>query len=89
MGCTDEGLRKELTQLKESGVEIEALQIYGGTTSLKYKIFNEEVTHTAIVAFIAIWQGIAYIANNSIVLNYIIVYVSVQMLCEWYKPEKS
>jgi biotin operon repressor len=43
LGCTDEGLRKELTQLKASGTEIEALQTYGGSTSLKSKIFSEEV----------------------------------------------
>ena len=43
LGCTDEGLRKELTAMKKSGVEIEALQSYGGGTSLKSKIFSEEV----------------------------------------------
>ncbi|KAL0012318.1 hypothetical protein SO802_007426 [Lithocarpus litseifolius] len=43
LGCTDEGLRKELNDLRESGVEIEAMQSYGGTTSLKSKIFSEEV----------------------------------------------
>lgn len=44
LGCTDEGIRKELIALKESGIEIEAMQIYGGGTSLKSKIFSEEVT---------------------------------------------
>nr|POF00574.1 hypothetical protein CFP56_27650 [Quercus suber] len=43
LGCTDEGLRKELNDLRESGVEIEAMQSYGGTTSLKSKIISEEV----------------------------------------------
>lgn len=43
LGCTDEGLRKELTDLKETGVEIEAMQNYGGNTSLKSKIASEEV----------------------------------------------
>ncbi|XP_030967786.1 uncharacterized protein LOC126727071 isoform X1 [Quercus robur] len=43
LGCTDEGLRKELNDLRESGVEIEAMQGYGGTTSLKSKIISEEV----------------------------------------------
>nr|POF25257.1 hypothetical protein CFP56_34078 [Quercus suber] len=43
LGCTDEGLRKELNDLRESGVEIEAMQSYGGTTSLKSKIILEEV----------------------------------------------
>ena len=45
LGCTDEGLRKELTEIKESGVEIEAMQSYGGSTSLKSKISSEEVSH--------------------------------------------
>ena len=43
LGCTDEGLRKELTDMKESGVEIEAMQSYGGSTSLKSKIASGEV----------------------------------------------
>ncbi|XP_078160393.1 orotidine 5'-phosphate decarboxylase isoform X1 [Carex rostrata] len=42
LGCTDEGLRKELINLKESGTEIEGLQIYGGGTSVKFKILYEE-----------------------------------------------
>lgn len=44
LGCTDEGLRKELVDMKESGVEIEGMHNYGGTTSLKSKIASEEVT---------------------------------------------
>ncbi|XP_057986447.1 uncharacterized protein LOC110633345 isoform X1 [Hevea brasiliensis] len=43
LGCTDEGLWKELNAMKESGVEIEALQNYGGSTSVKSKIFAKEV----------------------------------------------
>lgn len=43
LGCTDEGLRKELTDMKESGIRIDAMQSYGGSTSLKSKIFSEEV----------------------------------------------
>lgn len=43
LGCTDEGLRKELIALKESGVEIEAMETYGGSTSLKSKILSVEV----------------------------------------------
>lgn len=31
--------------MKEFGVEIEEMQNYGGTTSLKSKIISEEVTH--------------------------------------------
>ncbi|XP_073124734.1 uncharacterized protein [Henckelia pumila] len=42
LGCTDEGLRKELADMKESGVEIEAMKAYGGSTSLKYKIVSQE-----------------------------------------------
>lgn len=48
LGCTDEGLRKELTEMKESGFEIEAMQSYGGSTSLKSKIFSEEVSHSYV-----------------------------------------
>jgi len=44
VGCTEEGLRKELTAIRESGDEIEALQNYGGSTSVKSKIFAEEVS---------------------------------------------
>lgn len=43
LGCTDEGLRKELTDMKDSGFEIEAMQSYGGSTSLKSKIISNEV----------------------------------------------
>ncbi|KAL5978657.1 hypothetical protein ACLOJK_029774 [Asimina triloba] len=42
VGCTDEGLRKELMDLKDSGFEIEAMEKYGGSTSLKSKILSEE-----------------------------------------------
>nr|XP_016460261.1 PREDICTED: uncharacterized protein LOC107783754 [Nicotiana tabacum] len=43
LGSTDEGLRKELIALKESGAEIEAMETYGGSTTLKSKISSEEV----------------------------------------------
>lgn len=43
LGCTDEGLRKELIDMKESGLEIEVMQSYGGSTGLKSKIISEEV----------------------------------------------
>lgn len=49
LGCTDEGLRKELIDMKESGVEIEAMESYGGSTSLKSKIASGEVSHTFLV----------------------------------------
>ncbi|KAL9452138.1 hypothetical protein AB3S75_008018 [Citrus x aurantiifolia] len=55
LGCTDEGLRKELTAMKESGVEIDALQSYGGGTSLKSKIFSEEVDECIL------WLSIIFI----------------------------
>ncbi|OIS99404.1 PREDICTED: uncharacterized protein LOC109231044 [Nicotiana attenuata] len=43
LGSTDEGLRKELIALKESGAEIGAMETYGGSTTLKSKISSEEV----------------------------------------------
>ncbi|KAL2931323.1 Methylenetetrahydrofolate--tRNA-(uracil-5-)-methyltransferase TrmFO [Bienertia sinuspersici] len=43
LGCTDEGLRKELNNMKESGVEIESMKTYGGSTSPKSKILSKEV----------------------------------------------
>ncbi|CAJ1941372.1 unnamed protein product [Sphenostylis stenocarpa] len=43
LGCTDEGLRKELMDMKNSGIEIDVMQSYGGSTSLKSKIVSEEV----------------------------------------------
>lgn len=49
LGCTDEGLRKELIDMKESGVEIEAMESYGGSTSLKSKIASGEVSRTFLV----------------------------------------
>ncbi|MQM13432.1 hypothetical protein Taro_046357 [Colocasia esculenta] len=55
LGCTDDGLRKELINLKESGIEIEGLHAYGGSTSLKYKIFSEEI-HECIL-----WLSIIFI----------------------------
>ncbi|KAM7500978.1 hypothetical protein LguiA_025392 [Lonicera macranthoides] len=55
LGCTDEGLRKELTDMKESGVEIEAMQTYGGNTSVKSKICYEEVNECIL------WLSIIFI----------------------------
>ncbi|KAF3322881.1 hypothetical protein FCM35_KLT12870 [Carex littledalei] len=55
LGCTDEGLRKELINLKESGTEIEGLQIYGGGTSVKFKILYEEVRECIL------WLSIVFI----------------------------
>ena len=47
LGCTDEGIRNELDDMKNSGMEIEAMQSYGGSTSLKSKIISEEVSFTS------------------------------------------
>ncbi|KAK9706405.1 hypothetical protein RND81_07G121900 [Saponaria officinalis] len=55
LGCTDEGLRKELTYIKESGVEIEAMEIYGGSTSLKSIILSNEVDECIL------WLSIIFI----------------------------
>ncbi|KAK7264460.1 hypothetical protein RJT34_32069 [Clitoria ternatea] len=55
LGCTDEGLRKELTDLKDSGIEIEAMQSYRGSTSLKSKIISEEVDECIL------WLSIIFI----------------------------
>ncbi|KAF2304923.1 hypothetical protein GH714_000500 [Hevea brasiliensis] len=55
LGCTDEGLRKELNAMRESGVEIEALQNYGGSTSVKSKIFRKEVDECIL------WLSIIFI----------------------------
>ncbi|KMS94843.1 hypothetical protein BVRB_014790 [Beta vulgaris subsp. vulgaris] len=55
LGCTDEGLRKELTSIKESGVEIKAMEIYSTSTSLKSKILSEEVDECIL------WLSIIFI----------------------------
>lgn len=54
LGCTDEGLRKELTAMKESSVEIEAMQSYGGSTSVKSKISAEEVSWSSLLLCITV-----------------------------------
>ncbi|RWW44424.1 hypothetical protein BHE74_00049819 [Ensete ventricosum] len=43
LGCTDEGLRKELIRMKDSGAEIEGLQSHSGGTTLKFEILTEEL----------------------------------------------
>lgn len=55
LGCTDEGIRKELTNMKESGIEIQEMQTYGGATSLKSKICYEEVNECIL------WLSIIFI----------------------------
>uniref|UniRef100_K7L3Y1 DUF7876 domain-containing protein n=1 Tax=Glycine max TaxID=3847 RepID=K7L3Y1_SOYBN len=49
LGCTDEGLRKELMDMKNSGIEIDVMQSYGGSTSLKSKIISEEVSSSLVL----------------------------------------
>ncbi|XP_004507679.1 uncharacterized protein [Cicer arietinum] len=57
LGCTDEGLRKELTDMKDCGIEIEAMQSssYGGSTSLKPKLISEEIDECIL------WLSIVFI----------------------------
>lgn len=55
LGCTDEGLRKELMHIKDSGIEIDGLETYGGGTSVKFRILTEEV-HECIL-----WLSIVFI----------------------------
>ncbi|TKY53996.1 hypothetical protein E2542_SST18402 [Spatholobus suberectus] len=55
LGCTDEGLRKELMDMKNSGIEIEVMQSYGGSTSLQSKIISEEVDECIL------WLSIIFI----------------------------
>lgn len=55
LGCTDEGLRKELMDMKNSGIEIDVMQSYGGSTSLKSKIISEEVDECIL------WLSIIFI----------------------------
>ncbi|KAK8496673.1 hypothetical protein V6N12_063933 [Hibiscus sabdariffa] len=63
LGCTDEGLRKELIAMKESGIEIEEMHSYGRSTSLKSKICAEEVNELSDDVLHQ-WKGFcALIAN--------------------------
>lgn len=55
LGCTDEGLRKELIAMKESGIEIDVMHSYGGSTSVKSKICAEEVNECIL------WLSIIFI----------------------------
>ncbi|KAF8012285.1 hypothetical protein BT93_I0426 [Corymbia citriodora subsp. variegata] len=55
LGCTDEGLRDELTDMKKSGVKIEAMQAYSGNTTLKSKIISEEIDECIL------WLSIIFI----------------------------
>ncbi|CAO2842514.1 unnamed protein product [Amaranthus hypochondriacus] len=55
LGCTDESLRKELICMMETGIEIEAMKNYGGSTSLKSKILSKEVDECIL------WLSIIFI----------------------------
>ncbi|ONK60511.1 uncharacterized protein A4U43_C08F19260 [Asparagus officinalis] len=55
LGCTDEGLRKELLDMKNSGTEVEGMETYGGGTSLRFRILSDEV-HECIL-----WLSIVFI----------------------------
>ncbi|XP_023517939.1 uncharacterized protein LOC111781523 [Cucurbita pepo subsp. pepo] len=55
LGCTDEGLRKELIDMKKSGLEIEVMQSCGGITGLKSKIISEEIEECIL------WLSIVFI----------------------------
>ncbi|EAZ28553.1 hypothetical protein OsJ_12538 [Oryza sativa Japonica Group] len=46
LGCTEEGLRKELMDIEDSGLEIEALRSNGGGTSLTFKVHSFEMKST-------------------------------------------
>lgn len=54
LGCTDEGLRKELMDIENSGLEIEGLGSCGGT-SLKFKVHSSEIRECIL------WLGIVFI----------------------------
>ncbi|KAK4741709.1 hypothetical protein SAY87_025297 [Trapa incisa] len=55
LGCTDEGLRNELLDMKESGLEIESMQGFGGNIRLKSKIVSEEIDECIL------WLSIIFI----------------------------
>ncbi|KAF8775675.1 hypothetical protein HU200_004457 [Digitaria exilis] len=54
LGCTDEGLRKELMVIKDSGLEIEGLGSYGGT-NLKFRVHSSEIRECIL------WLSIVFI----------------------------
>lgn len=55
LGCTDEGLRKELIDMENSGTEIEGLEIYSEGINLRLKILSEEVNECIL------WLSIVFI----------------------------
>uniref|UniRef100_A0A0E0KIX3 DUF7876 domain-containing protein n=1 Tax=Oryza punctata TaxID=4537 RepID=A0A0E0KIX3_ORYPU len=55
LGCTEEGLRKELMDIKDSGLEIKGLRSNGGGTSLTFKVHSSEVRECIL------WLSIVFI----------------------------
>ncbi|XP_010546718.1 PREDICTED: uncharacterized protein LOC104818712 [Tarenaya hassleriana] len=55
LGCTDEGLRKELNAIKESGMEIEGMESDSGSTRTKSIISVDEVDECIL------WLSIVFI----------------------------
>ncbi|KAF8084438.1 hypothetical protein N665_0717s0005 [Sinapis alba] len=55
LGCTDEDLRKELMAMQESGLEIERVESYYGSTQTKSKILLSEVDECIL------WLSIVFI----------------------------
>ncbi|CAM0876177.1 unnamed protein product [Alopecurus aequalis] len=55
LGCTEEGVRMELLDIKASGGEIEGLRSYGGGTSLRFKVHSSEVKECIL------WLSIVFI----------------------------
>ncbi|XP_057855154.1 uncharacterized protein LOC131064872 isoform X1 [Cryptomeria japonica] len=55
VGCTDEGLRKELLRLEVSDVKVEDIANSGGSTGLKFKIIAKEIEECIL------WLSIIFI----------------------------
>ncbi|KVH96742.1 hypothetical protein Ccrd_001167, partial [Cynara cardunculus var. scolymus] len=61
LGCTDEGLRKELTNMKESGIEIEEMQTFGGVRWSPTPPVSDEIKLQ--------WKGFCAIIANAYYLR--------------------
>lgn len=83
LGCTDEGLRKELMDMKNSGIEIDVMQSYGGSTSLKSKIISEEVSYNQLILSHRSWLSREFLLRISL-------YCKLVELClcrrSWFSP---
>lgn len=82
LGCTDEGLRKELNDMMNSGTEIEGLEIYGGGTSLRFKILSEEV-HECILWLSIVFITILCTPQPTIVRWSSTLPVSTEIMLQW------